>query len=233
MITIDKIKEARDRINDYINSDNIIRDLTLSKMLNMGIYLKLENLQRTGSFKIIGSLNKILSLNEAERAKGIIAASAGNHAQGVALACLLTNTKCTIVMPENAPKLKIEATKLYGTDIILSGSNFGGVLKTALEVQKLHQLTFVHAFDDEDVISGQGTIGLELIEQIQSLYTIIVPVGGGGLISGIAITEKTLNSEIKIIGVEVENMPFLTKAFEFGKSIKVEPSKTIANGINV
>ncbi|AHF57295.1 threonine ammonia-lyase [Spiroplasma eriocheiris] len=233
MITIDKIKEARDRISDYINSDNIIHDLTLSKMLNAEIYLKLENLQRTGSFKIRGSLNKILSLNEAERAKGIIAASAGNHAQGVALACLLTNTRCTIVMPENAPKSKIEATKLYGADIILSGSNFDGALKTALEVQKLQQLTFVHAFDDEEVISGQGTIGLELIEQVKGLDTIIVPVGGGGLISGIAIAAKTLNPEVKIIGVEVENVPSLTKAFEFGKSIEVEPSKTIADGINV
>lgn len=232
-MSIDRIELARNRIQKFINSKNLFRDAKLSKKMKSEIYLKLENLQQTGSFKIRGGLNKVLSLSPKENSRGVVAASAGNHAQGVALACMTSNTKCIIVMPITAPQTKVEATKSFGADVILFGENFYEALEKALEIKRNMGYTFVHAFDDEEVICGQGTIGLEILKELPNVNNIVVPVGGGGLISGVAIAAKSINPNIKIIGVEVENLPSLTLALHHNTPIKVPCNTTIADGINV
>ncbi|HHY13497.1 MAG TPA: threonine ammonia-lyase [Thermoanaerobacterales bacterium] len=199
----------------------------------MLVFLKAENLQKTGAFKIRGAFNKIINLTEDERAKGVIAASAGNHAQGVALAASSAGIDSTIVMPEGAPVAKVKATKGYGADVILSGQNYDESYKTALKLQRERDLVFVHAFDDPYIIAGQGTIALEILEELPETEFIIVPIGGGGLISGIAAAAKSLKPSIKIIGVQAEGSASTYEARKRDEIVELESVCTIADGIAV
>ena len=194
--------------------------------------MKLENLQRTGSFKIRGAFNKIGSLPEEVRKKGIICSSAGNHAQGVALAGKTFNCPVIACMPETAPQAKIDATLGYGAQIVLSGQVYDDAQDKAHELQKEKGYTYVHAFEDDLVIAGQGTIGLEILEDVKDIDTIVVPIGGGGLIAGITIAAKNINPNIKIIGVQAEGAHAMVESLKKGERV-ILSAKTLADGIQV
>ncbi|MEQ1722097.1 MAG: threonine ammonia-lyase [Pseudobdellovibrio sp.] len=233
-VTLQDIKDAQNTIKDLIIKTPCDFSSSCSKLMGADIYLKLENNQRTGSFKIRGAANKISSLTEAEKAKGVIACSAGNHAQGVALSATLSGVKSVIVMPETAPLTKIEATQNYGAEVILKGQSFDEAKEYAYQLAQEKSYVFVHPYEDEKVIAGQGTIGLEIFEQIPHLDQIIVPIGGGGLISGIAIALKSLNSKIKVIGVQSQAVDTMYQMFKHQKY--TEPNygvATIADGIAI
>lgn len=205
----------------------------IDSTLSTEIYLKLENNQRTGSFKMRGAANKIASLNTEERARGVIACSAGNHAQGVALSASLNQVKSVIVMPETAPLSKIQATQSYGAEVILKGQIFDEAKEFAFQLAAEKSYVFVHPFEDEKVIAGQGTVGLEIYKQVADLQMMIVPIGGGGLISGIAIALKTLNPNIKIIGVQTAAVDTMQQLFKGKKLDLTKALPTIADGIAV
>lgn len=233
-VTIDDIKAARLAIKDSINLTPCDYSKSASKLVGSEVIFKLENSQRTGSFKIRGATNKILSLTTAEKSKGVIACSAGNHAQGVALSSFLHGVKSTIVMPENAPLAKVEATLNYGAEVIIKGQSFDESKEYAYQLGKEKGLVFVHPYEDEKVVAGQGTIGLELVEQISNLESVVVPIGGGGLISGIAVAVKSLNPKIKVIGVQTELYSSMTQLFS--KSKTMDPclaTSTLADGIAI
>ena len=226
-----KVYEAREVLKEVIRETDVIYSPKLSKKGN--VYLKTENLQVTGSFKIRGSYYKISCLKEEEKAKGVIACSAGNHAQGVALAATKNGIKSIICLPEGAPISKISATKKYGAEICLVKGVYDDAYNKALELQKEYGYTFIHPFNDEEVIAGQGTIALEILEQVKNLDAVIVPVGGGGLISGIAYTIKQINPNIKVYGVEAMGASSMLKSFEYGKVSELSKVTTIADGIAV
>ena len=197
------------------------------------VYLKLENRQKTRAFKARGALNRILTLDESESAKGIIAASAGNHAQGVALGAQLRGLSATIVMPEGTPITKVEATRRYGAEIVLWGASYGDAYEHALLLAKETGKTFVHAFDDPLVIAGQGTIGLEILDQRPDVEVVLVPVGGGGLIAGVGCAIKERAPNTRVIGVQTEALPSMRDSFRAGEIATVPPAVTIADGIAV
>ena len=209
------------------------RSETLSQMLGCKLSLKLENLQMTGSFKERGAFNKILQLNEEEKAAGIISASAGNHAQAVAHAAQQCGIPATIVMPETTPLAKIEGTRRFGATIVLHGSGYDEAYDKAIALQKEQGYTLVHAFDDPDIIAGQGTIGLEILQQVPKVDVVIVPVGGGGLIAGIALAIKATRPEVRIIGVEAERLPAMKTSVTAGQVTPLQPGNTLADGIAV
>ena len=194
-VTPQDIKNAQQTIKNIINVTPCDFSRSATDIAGSEIYLKLENTQRTGSFKIRGASNKIMSLSDSEKARGVIACSAGNHAQGVALSSTMNKVKSIIVMPVNAPIAKIEATKKYGAEVILHGQMFDESKEYALKLAEEKKYVFVHPYEDEKVIAGQGTIGFEILEQISDLDSIVVPIGGGGLISGIAIAAKSINQK--------------------------------------
>jgi threonine dehydratase len=231
-ISLNDILAARKRIQDSIQNTPINISRSSSARFGSEVYLKYENEQTTGSFKIRGSLNKILQLNEAERKKGIIASSAGNHAQGVAYSAHKVGAKARIVMPANSPLIKVLATQEYGAEVILHGATYDEAYVHARELEKQHNYTFVHAFDDDKVIAGQGTLGLEVMEAIPDLDSIVVPIGGGGLISGIATACKALRPSIKVYGVVSEVSPGMHQMFH-KKPIAPLTAMTIADGISV
>ncbi len=233
MINFNDIEKARDRIKGKIKKTPLVNCPTLDKITNGTVFFKLENLQTIGSFKIRGAMNRIMALSPEEKAKGVIAASAGNHAQGVAISARNEGIEATIVMPRIAPMQKVEATQSFGAKVVLHGDTFDEAFAKAVELQKEHGYTFVHPFNDEDVISGQGTIGVEILEEEKDIDTIICPIGGGGMIAGIAIAAKHMNKDIKIIGVQTSNMPSMVKALENGKPYLIKGEKTIADGIAV
>ncbi|MBK9527230.1 MAG: threonine ammonia-lyase [Acidobacteria bacterium] len=200
---------------------------------NVRAFLKAENLQKSGSFKIRGGYNKISQLSDDEKSRGVIAASAGNHAQGVALAAKLVGIKATIVLPELAPLTKINATRSYGAEVILHGATFDEAVAHSRELQREHNYTYVHAFDDEKIIAGQGTIGLEIAECISGVSVVVVPIGGGGLISGIATAVKTLNPSARVIGVQAANVAWVNPSLKAGHAVIAESGQTIADGIAV
>ena len=226
-----KVYEAKEVLKEVIRETDVIYSPKLSKKGN--VYLKTENLQVTGSFKIRGSYYKISCLKEEEKAKGVIACSAGNHAQGVALAATKNGIKSIICLPEGAPISKITATKKYGAEICLVKGVYDDAYNKALELQKEFGYTFIHPFNDEEVIYGQGTIALEVLEQVKDLDAVIVPVGGGGLISGIAYTVKQINPNIKVYGVEAMGASSMLKSFEYGEVSELSKVSTIADGIAV
>lgn len=201
----DRIRLAKEKIEKYVHITPIDYSTTFSRIINAKVYLKLENLQKTGSFKVRGAFNKLLSLKEEEKKNGVIAVSAGNHAQGVAYAASTLNIKSTIVMPETAPASKYLATKSYGAEVVLYGKYLHESMKKAEELIQNTGLIFVHPYSDLDVITGQGTIGLELYD-IEPDY-VIIPIGGGGLISGISIALKYRFPNVKIIGVQSSSSP--------------------------
>ena len=233
MIGIREIEEARARIDEHVVTTPCAKSEWFSKLTGSKTYFKLENLQMTGSFKERGALNKILTLTAAEREHGVIAASAGNHAQGVAYHAGRLGIPATIVMPERTPLIKVQNTRSFGAKTVLSGGNFDEAYAESRRLQKEKNLTFVHPFDDEMVIAGQGTIGLELLEQNPYLEVVIVPIGGGGLISGIAAAIKEVNPRIRVIGVQAEVLPSMKASVAAGELVTVPPGRTIADGIAV
>jgi threonine dehydratase len=233
MITLADVQAARARTRDRIYLSPCARSETLSKLTGTIASLKLENLQMTGAYKERGALNKLLLLPEADRGRGLIAASAGNHAQAVAYHAGRLGVKSTIVMPEATPIMKVANTRAHGARIVLHGANYDEAYAEARRLEHVEQLTFVHPFDDPDVIAGQGTVALEVLEQEPELEAIVVPVGGGGLVSGVATAVKALRPGAKVIGVETEVLPCMLQAIDAGKPVTLEGANTIADGIAV
>lgn len=233
MLTIQAIRDARARIRDSIYLSPFVRSETFSQLTGNSIHFKLDNLQMTGAFKERGALNKILLLNDDERRRGVIAASAGNHAQAVAYHSTKRGIKAEICMPLTTPITKVSATRGYGAEVVLFGANYDEACQEAVRRCQQRGLTFIHPFDDEAVIAGQGTIGLEMLEVTQDLNAVIIPVGGGGLIAGIGCAVKETHPQIKVIGVQTSKLPSMKAAVEKHKLVTLPPNKTIADGIAV
>jgi len=231
MLTLDNVYRASYVLKNVIRKTDVIYAPKL--VPGADIYLKTENLQITGSFKVRGSYYKMSTLTEEEKARGVIACSAGNHAQGVALSAQKNGIKAVICLPDGAPISKVEATKSYGAEVCLVEGVYDDAYKKALSLRDEKGYTFIHPFDDEDVIAGQGTIALEVAEQIPNLDAIIVPIGGGGLISGIAYTVKTLNPNIKVYGVQAAGAPSMLNSVRDSKIEELSSVSTIADGIAV
>lgn len=233
MIKLQDIWQARENLFGIIHQTNLDLSRTFSELAGTQVYLKTENLQKTGSFKIRGAYNKIASLNKEEKQKGVIAASAGNHAQGVAFGATKAGIPATIVMPEGAPLSKVTATKGYGAEVVLCGQVYDDAFQKAREIQEKTGATFVHAFDDKEVIAGQGTIGLEILDELTDVDAILAPIGGGGLISGIGAAVKSLKPGIEIIGVEAEGAACVKASREKNEICRLSTAQTIADGIAV
>lgn len=231
MLTIDNVYRASYALKSVVRQTDIIRAPKLAK--DTELYLKTENLQITGSFKVRGAYYKMSKLSDAEKTKGVVACSAGNHAQGVALAAQKNGIKSVICLPDGAPISKIEATKSYGAEVCLVEGVYDDAYNKALELRDKEGYTFIHPFNDEDVIAGQGTIALELIEQLPDMDAVIVPIGGGGLISGIAYTLKTLKPHVKVYGVQAVGAPSMYKSIKDGQIEELPSVSTIADGIAV
>ena len=231
MLTLDKIYHASYVLQNVIRRTDLISAPKINPKSN--IFLKPENLQLTGSFKIRGSYYKISQLSDQEKAKGVVACSAGNHAQGVALGATKNGIKSIICLPDCAPISKVEATRNYGAEICMVEGVYDDAYQKALQLKEEKGYTFIHPFDDESVIAGQGTIGLELINQLANLDAVIVPIGGGGLISGVAYAIKSLNPSIKIYGVQSSGAPSMYNSINHGKIERLAEVSTIADGISV
>lgn len=232
-MNLDDVIIAREKMKGIVHETPLDYSKTFSTLSHNEIYLKLENLQKTGSFKVRGSYNKMISLSQDELEKGVIAASAGNHAQGVAYSSQMLGVPCTIVMPKGAPLSKVLATRQYGAEVILEGAVFDEALAYALELKDRRGATFIHAFDDEAVIAGQGTVGLEIIDQLPDVEAIICPVGGGGLIAGVAMAVKQKNPAISVYGVQTLACPSMKQSLLEKKPVMVEAAPTMADGIAV
>ena len=232
-VTLEMIQQARETIKDIVKETPLLESVRMSDKTGANVFLKCENLQKTGSFKIRGACNKIANLTNEEKAKGVIASSAGNHAQGVALGAKMNGIKATIVMPSTAPLAKVTATKGYGAEVVLEGLVYDDAYAKAREIQKETGATFLHPFDDEYVIAGQGTISLEILEQLESVDTIVCPIGGGSIISGVAVAAKALKPSIKIVGVQTSNIPSMKASLENGEVTSAFNDVTIADGIAV
>jgi len=232
-LTIDDIIKAQRTINGKVKRTPLNHSTTFSKMTNCEVYLKHENLQKAGSFKVRGAYNKIANLEDSKREKGVVAVSTGNHAQGVALAAAIFDITSTIVMPKGAPISKIEATKGYGGRVILHGSSFEEAFTKAKEIEEQEDLTLIHAFDDPYIAAGQGTIGLEILEDLSDVDVIICPIGGGGLISGIATAVKTKKPNCRIVGVQSKAVDAAYRSFREKKLIRIGKGTTIADGIAI
>ncbi len=231
MLTIDSVYKAQRALQGVIRKTDVIYAPKLCS--GSQLYLKTENLQITGSFKVRGAYYKMSCLSAEEKKKGVIACSAGNHAQGVALAAQKNGIKAVICLPDGAPISKVEATKSYGAEVCLVEGVYDDAYQKALQLRDEKGYTFVHPFNDEQVIAGQGTIGLELMEQLQDLDAVLVPIGGGGLISGIAYTIKTINPSVKVYGVQAKGAPSMKNAVEHGGVEALSSVSTIADGIAV
>ncbi len=231
MLTLDKVYHASFQLKDVIRRTDMIMAPKINP--DCEVHLKTENLQVTGSFKVRGAAYKISQLSEEEKQKGVIACSAGNHAQGVALAATKNGIKSLICLPDGAPISKVEATRKYGADICLVEGVYDDAYNRALQLKDEKGYTFIHPFNDEDVIAGQGTIGLEVLEQLPDVDVVIVPVGGGGLISGVAFAIKSLNPNVKVYGVQASGAPSMLRSVANGKIEKLDEVSTIADGIAV
>ncbi len=227
------IEDARSVLDGIIAKTPILPDNKLSEKIGARAYSKAECLQRSGSFKIRGAYNKISRLTDEEKERGVIAASAGNHAQGVALAASLHNIRATIVVPQYAPLTKINATRNFGAEVILHGDGFDEAVAYSRELQKERNLTYVHAFEDDQVIAGQGTIGIEIAQDLPDVSVVVVPIGGGGIISGTAIAIKTLVPNARVIGVEAKNLAVINESLKAGKPVEMPFKSTIADGIAI
>lgn len=232
-VQLSEILEARELLRGIITPTPILPDNRISEEIGANLFLKAENLQRGGSFKIRGAYNKISHLTEDEKRRGVVAASAGNHAQGVALAAKFNEIKSTIVLPEFAPLTKINATKNLGADVVLHGKTFDEAMAYSKQLRDERGFTHIHAFDDERIIAGQGTIGLEIAEDLPQTSVVVVPIGGGGIISGISIAVKNLLPNVRVIGVQAANCAPVKKSIEAGKPVEVKPLETIADGIAI
>lgn len=233
-ITVAQVAEARDRIAGVIHFTPLDHSRAFSVMTGSNLYLKLENMQKTGSFKLRGAYNKISLLTEQEKSRGVVAASAGNHAQGVAYAASRQGIKSTIVMPEGSPITKIMATRDYGAEVIISGRDYDEAYQKALDVQKFSDAVYIHGFDDVDIIAGQGTLALEILEQLPLVDAVVAPVGGGGLLAGISLVIKAMKPRVKVYGVQSVGAPavYLSRRKK-GDYRETPAAGTIAEGINV
>src|ERR1700744_71390 len=208
-----EIAPARELLSDVVSTTPVLYSRVLSELAGGPVYLKCENLQRTGSFKVRGAYTRIARLSDAERSRGVVAASAGNHAQGVAFAAGLLGTTATVVMPERAPLPKVEATRAYGASVILHGTTVEDALAEALRFAERTGAVFIHPFDHPDIVAGQGTLGFEIIEQCPGARTVVIPVGGGGLAAGITVAVQSLDPGVQIVGVQAEAVPGLVASF--------------------
>lgn len=233
MAKLEAFIKAKEKLSKVLLKTSLIHSPIFSKEAGNEVYIKPENLQKTGSFKIRGAYNKITNLSDEEKKKGVIASSAGNHAQGVAYGAKESGIKAVIVMPKSTPLIKVESTKQYGAEVVLHGDVYDDAFKKAKELEEKEGYIFVHPFDDEDVIHGQGTIALEILEELPETDIILVPIGGGGLISGIACAAKILKPEIKIIGVEPEGAASAYEAIKENKVVELKEANTIADGTAV
>jgi len=232
-VTYDNIVNAQKAQGDVIRKTSLVFSDTFSQLTGSKVYLKNEFEQKTGSFKLRGAYYKIKNLTEDEKSKGVVAASAGNHAQGVALASAMEKINCTIVMPRNASPAKVAATKEYGAEVVLEGKNYDESWIKAQEIAKTSGAQIIHAFDDPQIIAAQGVIGLEIMEQLPNVDEIYVPIGGGGLAAGILIAVKTKNPNVKIIGVESKSFPSMKNSLDSGKLETVDGGFTVADGMSV
>lgn len=229
----EQIKNAKEKMKDIVLNTPLLYSSVFSAQSNNEVYMKCENLQVTGAYKIRGAFNKISAIAEENKEKGVICSSAGNHAQGVAYAASLAKIHSTIVMPKSTPYLKVQATKDFGGNVVLAGSCYDDAYKHAQKIAKEEGAIFIHPFDDMDVILGQGTVALEILESIPDIDIILCPIGGGGLISGIALYAKEVNSDIRIIGVQAEGANAMQRSFQAGKLQKLDAVNTMAEGIAV
>lgn len=233
MVTLAEVKAALCRIRESIYLSPCARSETFSRLTGNSVYLKLDNLQRTGAFKERGALNKLLTLSEKERTRGVIAASAGNHAQGVAYHAGRHGVRALICMPLTTPLIKVSATRGYGADVVLHGANYDEAYEEAMKRSQHEHLTLIHAFDDDAIIAGQGTLGLEILEQHSEIEAIVAPIGGGGLIGGIACAVKESHPQVEIFGVQPAKLPSMKVAIAEGHPVTLSPAATIADGIAV
>lgn len=233
MVSFRDIEEARRKIQDAVFLSPCARSEPLSRLTGTKLYLKFENLQMTGSFKERGACNKLLSLTEEERAKGVITASAGNHGQAVAYHASRLGIRATVVMPEASPLVKAQSTRSFGAEVVLRGANFDESTEHAMALCEEQDLVYVHPFDDDLIMAGQGTIGLELLEQNPYLEAVLIPIGGGGLIGGVACAIKETNPRIKVYGVQSAAFPSMKRAIEEGGPVALASGRTIADGIAV
>ena len=232
-VTLQDVQRARNAIAHLALRTPVLPALSLGQMTGCEIFLKAESLQRAGSFKVRGAANKIAALTPEQRARGVIAASAGNHAQGVALAATNLGIPCTIVMPTGASIPKVEATRGYGATVLLHGDDFDQSQRHARRVMRENDLSLIHAFDDPAIVAGQGTIGLEMLEQVEDLDMVVVPVGGGGLISGIGLAIKETAPGIRVVGVQAEAATAVVNSYKANRRITVKGQATVADGIAV
>ncbi|SDR35440.1 threonine ammonia-lyase [Natronobacterium texcoconense] len=231
MIELSDVLEARERVRETARHTPLDYSHTYSSMTGAEVHLKLENFQRTGAFKIRGATNRIATLSEEQKEAGVVTASAGNHAQGVALAASRAGVDSTIVMPKHAPISKVKATRNYGAEVVLEGSDYNEAAERAHEIEREEGMTYLHAFDDEDVMAGQGTIGLEILEDCPDVETVVVPIGGGGLISGIATAIKGKKPDVRVVGVQAEGASSAAPSLEKGERVTIDGVDTIADGI--
>jgi len=231
VVSFRSILEARRKIRNLVTKTPTYLSNVFSQRTGAEVYLKLECFQPVGVFKIRGAVNKICSLSPSELERGLVTASSGNHGLAVAYAAKIYGAKAVVVVPENAVKEKVEAIESYGADIVKYGKDYDEAYSKALEIQKEAGTTFVHPFEDPFVVAGQGTVGLELLEDVPDLNAIIVPVGGGGLISGISIAAKTLNPKLRIVGVQSEGAPAVYRSWRAGKIVEVDSVNTVADGL--
>lgn len=232
-LTLEKFEEASEIVTRVTNPTKLIKSDYLSQQTGAKVYLKPENMQHTGAYKLRGAYYKISTLSEEERAKGLITASAGNHAQGVAYAAKAYGCKATIVMPTVTPLIKVNRTKSYGAEVILHGDVYDDACEYAYKLAEEHGYTFVHPFDDLDVATGQGTIAMEIIQELPTVDYILAPIGGGGLITGVSTLAKMLNPKIKVIGVEPAGAASMTAALKAGEVVELGSANTIADGTAV
>ena len=233
MFTLDKFEAASEIVKQVTNPTKLVYSDYLSQQTGGKVYLKPENMQQTGAYKIRGAYYKISSLSKEERERGLITASAGNHAQGIAYAAQKFGCKTTIVMPSVTPLIKVNRSKNYGAEVILHGDVFDDAYKKAMEIAEEHGYTFIHPFDDIDVAIGQGTITMEIIQELPTVDYILAPIGGGGLIAGVATLAKMLNPKIKVIGVEPIEAASMSASLEAGEVVEIESANTIADGTAV
>jgi threonine dehydratase len=231
LVSLEDVKDARRRLEGVAVTTPLDRSRALSDRTGGEVFIKCENLQRTGSFKIRGAYNRISRLDHDERAAGVVAASAGNHAQGVALAASLSGAPATVFMPDSAALPKIEATKRYGAEVVLGGKDIGDALTSAMEYADVHGKVLVHPFNHPHIIAGQGTIGCEIVDQLPDVGTVVVPMGGGGLMSGIATAVKALRPQTRMVGVQANGAAAYPRSLEEGSPVTLPHMSTIADGI--
>lgn len=227
------VRGAAEALRRYVHRTPLLPAGALGRMAGVDLWLKAENLQRTGSFKVRGAFNRIRLLTPGERRRGVVAASAGNHAQGVALAAQELGVRATVVMPDGAPLVKVESTRGYGAQVVLYGQSYEEAFAHARELAERSGAVLVHAFDDPAVIAGQGTLGLEVVDQLPEVEAVVVPVGGGGLASGVAVAVKSLRPHVKVIGVQAAAAPAVYRAWHEGRVVQVPAGRTLADGLAV